>query len=410
MGPEKTRVLVIGAGQAGFSFAATLRQFGFAGDIALCGDEAAIPYHRPPLSKAYLKGDILAESLSIRPHRFYDDRHIRLMKNSRATAIDLSTRRVTFEAGPPEPFDVLVIATGSRPRRLAAAGGVAGVHGLRSLADADILRGALRPGARILLVGGGYIGLEVAAAASAMGARPIVLEREERLLPRVASRQLSDFFQRQHELRNVEILTGADVKRVEVGANDRVVGVRLNDGNALACDAVLACIGGEPNDELGRDAGLECDRGIVVDIDGRTSDPSVFAIGDVTRRPLPLYENRSHRVESVPNAIEQARQAAAAIMGMPRPQPEVPWFWSDQFDVKLKIAGLSFEPDEILVRGEPGNGEFSVLHLKDGRLVCLESVNTTADFMTAKLLISRRTPLQASTLANTTIPLKSLVA
>lgn len=405
------RILIIGAGQGGASLAATLRQRGFAGGITLCGDEAVPPYQRPPLSKAYLKGSISADSMMIRPRSFYRERGIDFRENARARSLDLSGRKVAFEDGTVEPFDFLVLATGSRPRRLDIAGArLPGVHVLRSLSDANGLRDAIGHRSRVVLVGGGYIGLEVAAAVSSMGGQAVVVEREDRLLARVASAELSAFFLDYHGRQNVEIITGAEVEAIREGPGESVSAVTLRDGRAIPCDVVLVCAGGEPNDELARDAGLDCDRGITVDIDGRTSDPRVFAIGDVSRRPLPLYGDRMHRIESVQNAVEQARQVSAAILGLPRPEPEVPWFWSDQFDVKLKIAGLSLDPDEIIVRGSPSSGAFSLLHLRQGALLCVETVNMAADFMASKTLIARGNKLPAAALLDTQIPLKALAA
>lgn len=409
MKKEVERIVIVGAGQAGSALASVLREKGFDGDLDLYGDERGLPYQRPPLSKGYLKGSLGLGSLLLRNRSFYEERRIGVYNGLRAIAVDPAARAVSFEDGSFREYDVLVFATGSRAR-LPAISGIEfpGVHTLCTLDDADGLRRSIKAGGRAALVGGGYIGLEVAASLSALGCHVTVLEREARLLARIASPQLSEFFAVYHAGYGVDVLTQAHVQSFEAGRDGRVCAVRLADDTSLACDAALLCAGGEPNDELAAQAGLKCDQGIVVDIEGRTSSPGIFAIGDVTRRPLPLYGDRMHRIESVPNAIEQAKQAACAILGLPRPSPEVPWFWSDQFDAKLKIAGISIEPDEILLRGSPEAEKFSILHMKGGRLICLESVNATADFMAARMLIAGQQILQTSSLVDPGVELKTL--
>lgn len=407
---SKQRVLIIGAGQAGSAVACSLRQAGFVGAITICGDEPAMPYQRPPLSKAYLKGMASFESLVIRPRSFYAERDIVVYEERCAITLDIARRRVGFNDGGSQQYDILVIATGSRPRRLPiSSNGLSGIHELRTLADAEKLKSSLGAGARLVLVGGGFIGLEVAASAISMGGEAIIVEREPRLLARVASEPLSRFLEVYHARKGVKIFTSATVAGIAGNVNRHVSAVCLSDGSSIPCDAVLVCAGGEPNEALARDAGIDCDGGIIVDIDGRTSEESVFAIGDVSRRPLPLYGDKLYRIESVPNAIEQSKQVVAAIMGQQRPQPETPWFWSDQFDLRLKIAGIPIDADQILMRGSPSEDEFSVLHFRDGRLLCLESVNTTADFMAAKALIARGRQLTAASLTDANVALKSFL-
>ena len=258
---------------------------------------------------------------------------------------------------------------------------------LRTADDAEALKKVLGPGQRLAVIGGGYIGLEAAASARALGCEVAVLEREDRVLARVASRPLSDFFEAYHRARGVEFDLGASAVAIE-GAG-KVEAVRLADGRAIACDAVLIGVGAIPTDDLARAAGLECRDGVVGDLEARSSDPSVFAIGDVTRRPMPLYD-REWRLESVPNALEQAKQAAASIAGRPAPPPEVPWFWSDQYELKLQIAGVPFDSDELLVRGDPAKAAFAVFHLKGDRIMAVEAVNAAAEFMGGRQLILAR--------------------
>jgi 3-phenylpropionate/trans-cinnamate dioxygenase ferredoxin reductase subunit len=282
------------------------------------------------------------------------------------------------------------------------------VFELRSAADAEALKAALTPGRRLAVIGGGYIGLEVAASARALGCEAVVLERECRLLARVASEPLSDFFHAYHTARGVGFELGCAVEAVE-GQGGHVTGVRLGDGRTVGCDAVLVGVGAQPNIELAQAAGLTCGNGIVVDLQARTSDPAVFAIGDCTFRPLPLY-GVDFRLESVPNALEQARQAASAIAGRPAPAPETPWFWSDQYDLKLQIAGLAFEPDQRVIRGDVDQARFAVFHLAEGRIMAVEAVNAPAEFMGGRLLIQRKAQVDPARLADVTVSMKEVAA
>ena len=404
-----SRVVIVGAGHAGGTATAQLRQFGFDGEIVLIGDEAVAPYQRPPLSKAYLKDDADLESLKLRPDSFYEEQSISLHLGTHVEAVDVAARAVHFGGGGEVAYDFLILATGSKTRRLAVPGvDLKGLHQLRTVTDAEALRGAIGPGRRLAVVGAGYVGLEAAASARAHGCEVTVIEREDRVLARVAAEPLSRFFERCHRDRGVEILTGASVAAFQGDTDGFVRAVRLADGREIACAAALIGIGADANDDLAHAAGLTCDHGVVVDEQARTSDPSVFAIGDVTRRPMPLYDGRMHRLESVPNALEQAKQAAAAIVGRSPPPPEVPWFWSDQYDLKLQIAGAPFDGDRIVVRGDMEAARFSLCHLRGDRLLCVEACNAPADFMAGKLLIGRRARVDVDRLADADQPLKSL--
>jgi 3-phenylpropionate/trans-cinnamate dioxygenase ferredoxin reductase subunit len=265
------------------------------------------------------------------------------------------------------------------------------------------------PGKTLAVVGGGYIGLEVAASGRALGADVIVLEREDRLLKRVACEPLSSFFQGQHERHGVSFELSAMVTGY-VGEAGRVTGVRLADGRVIACDAVVVGVGAHPNEELAKDAGLECARGVVVDLDARSvTDPAIFAIGDVAHRPMPVYD-RMFRMESVPNALEQAKQAASSIAGRPRPPGECPWQWSDQYDLKLQIAGYAFEVDEILIRGDPATAKFAIFHLKGDLVQSVEAINAPPEFMMGKNLILGRKPVNKAKLADPSISMKEVAA
>nr|WP_314525051.1 FAD-dependent oxidoreductase [uncultured Brevundimonas sp.] len=400
-----TKVLIIGAGHAGGSVAAFLRQYGHEGPIVLAGQEDAPPYQRPPLSKAWLKGEADLDGLLLRPLSFYAEQNIDFRPSTVAVSIDPEAKTVAFHDGSSETYDVLVLATGSTARKLPVPGGDhPDLLELRTLKDAERLKAVLGTGRRLAVVGGGYVGLEAAASARALGADAIVIERAPRVLARVASETLSTFYTAQHRARGVEILTAAEVVAV---ARD---GVTLADGTVVQADAVLVGVGALACDGLPRSAGLRCDDGVVVDDQARTSDPAIFAVGDMTRRPIPVHGGVHHRLESVPNALEQAKQAAAAIVGRPGPSPEVPWFWSDQYDYKLQIAGLPFEADGQVVRGDPAAGSFAVFHLAGNRIVCVEAVNAPPEFMAGKQLIAKATPVDADRLADMAVSMKAVAA
>jgi 3-phenylpropionate/trans-cinnamate dioxygenase ferredoxin reductase subunit len=404
-----SRVVIIGAGHAGGTVAAMLRQFGHEGPITLVGEEPLAPYQRPPLSKAWLKGEAGADDLMLKGEGFYEEHAIDLRLGVTATAIDRATGAVALQGGETLGYDHLILATGARPRKLTLDGcGLDGVLELRSAADAEALKAALGPGRTLAVIGGGYIGLEVAASARALGAGAVVIEREARLLARVASQPLSDFFHAYHLERGVRFELAAGVEALE-GEGGHVTGVRLADGRTIACDAVLVGVGAIPNLELAEAAGLACGNGVIVDLEARTSDPAIFAIGDCTFRPLPLY-GVEFRLESVPNALEQARQAASAITGRPAPAAEVPWFWSDQYDIKLQIAGLAFEPDHRVVRGDVAAGRFAVFHMYKGRIAAVEAVNAPAEFMGGRLLIGRQAAVDPARLADSAISMKEVAA
>jgi 3-phenylpropionate/trans-cinnamate dioxygenase ferredoxin reductase subunit len=400
-----TKVLIIGAGHAGGTAAALLRQYGHEGPIVLAGEESAPPYQRPPLSKAWLKGEADLEALLLRPEAFYEEHGIELRLGVTATAIDAAGKTVSFADGTVESYDALILATGSTARKLAIPGADRpDLLELRTLADAEKLKAALGPGRRLAVVGGGYVGLEAAASARALGAEAVIIERMDRVLARVASRALSEFFTRYHRDHGVEVLTSAEVTAFEDG------GVRLGDGRLIEADAVLVGVGASASDQLAASAGLRRENGVVVDETARTSDPAIWAVGDVTFRPIPVHGRLRQRLESVPNALEQAKQAAAAIAGRPGPAPEVPWFWSDQYDVKLQIAGLAEGADRQVLRGDPAAAAFAVFHLAGDRIVCVEAVNAPAEFMAGRQMIGRGTAVDAARLADSSVTMKAVAA
>jgi 3-phenylpropionate/trans-cinnamate dioxygenase ferredoxin reductase subunit len=398
-------IVIVGAGHAGGTAAVLLRQFGYQGEITMIGEEPFAPYQRPPLSKAYLKGAVQPDTLKLRPESYYTDNKVDARFGTSVAAIRRDSKTVLLSTGETIAYDWLILATGCEPRHLVLDGAEpAKMHVLRDLADAERLKAAIVPGARLAIIGGGYVGLEVAASAVELGAHPVVLEREDRILARVASPPLSAFFHDYHQARGVEILTGAQIQRFHDHA------LHLADGRAIGCDQIVVGIGADPRDKLAREAGLTCERGIVVDTEARTSDPHIFAIGDVTWRPMPLYGHRMFRLESVPNALEQAKQAVSVIVGRPAPNPEVPWFWSDQFALKLQIAGVPFETDRLVLRGDMAAGRFALFHLQQGRVVAVEAVNSPPEFMAGKMLIEKGTPVDPDRLADVSVPMKELAA
>lgn len=403
------RVVIVGAGHAGGAAAAALRQLGHPGAITLVGAEAHLPYQRPPLSKAWLKGEVDADALSLRPEAFYGGHDVETRLSHLAVRIDRSARLLHADRGAPLPYDKLILATGARARTLPVPGAdLTGVMSLRDIGDAEWLREALATGGRIAVIGGGYIGLEVAASARALGVDVVVIEAATRVLSRVADDRLSHFLQDYHRERGVTFELEAAVVGM-VGADGHVAGVALADGRVIDCTTVLVGIGAVPNTQLAHAAGLQCADGVVVDTRSRTSDPDILAIGDVARRPVPPYDC-SFRLESVANAVEQARQAAACIVGAPAPPAETPWNWSDQYDLKLQLAGLVVDVDEVLVRGDPGTGSFAVFHLRGDVVRAVEAVNAPAEFIAGRQLITSQKPVHAARLRDRAISMKDLAA
>ena len=399
--------VIIGAGHAGGTVAAVLRQQGHDKPIVLVGEEPHPPYQRPPLSKGWLKGEVGEDGLLLRPRAWYAENNVDLRTSSRVVEIDRKARRLTLSTDETLDYDTLILATGARARKLVLPGSdLKGFLELRTIEDAEVIKAWFRPGFRLAIIGGGYVGLEVAASARKLGAEVDVLEREDRLLARVAGPVLSSFFRDVHEKNGVRFHFGVAVEGFE-GLDGQVSGVRLTGRPTLHCDAVLVGVGAIPNDDLAKAAGLACDDGVIVDAQARTSDPHIFAIGDVTRRPMALY-GRTVRLESVPNALEQARQAAAAIVGAPDPKPETPWFWSDQYDIKLQIGGMPFDVDQVVLRGDPAARKFALFHLSEGRVQAVEAVNSPPEFMVGRQWLASRREVDAGRLADTSIPIKEV--
>ncbi|GAB2186964.1 NAD(P)/FAD-dependent oxidoreductase [Roseibium sp. LAB1] len=378
-------IVIIGAGQAGAQVAQSLRQGGFEGPLRLIGDEPHPPYQRPPLSKKFLAGDIGAEGLWLRPPAFFTTNNIDHIPNTRVVAIDRGSKRLTLANGDTLPYGKLVLATGTNARQLKLDGAdKKGVVTLRTIADVNVMREIMQSTDRVAIIGAGYIGLEVAAVAKGLGKTVTVIEAQDRPMKRVVSQTVSDYFSGLHKARGIELRLNTGIEAIEGG--DSVTGVRLSTGETVPAELVLVAVGAEPNDHLATEAGLEVDNGILVDGCGQTSDPDIFAAGDCTRFYSNRYQ-RSVRMESVQNAIDQAKAVAQALLGQEVDYDPLPWFWSDQYDIKLQIAGLSEGYDDTRVVGSTENSKFYVAYLHDGRLIAVDSINSPRSHMMARRVI-----------------------
>lgn len=409
-------LLVVGAGTAGAELCVAARLHGWPGPIVLFGDEGCLPYHRPPLSKAYLSGEADAETLPMRAAAAYEKAGVTLRTDVRVASIDRAARSLRLADGGELGYAALALCTGGRPRRLAleqgdgepAPGEPPNLHYLRSRADADALRPQLAAGRRLAIVGGGYVGLEVAASARKAGAEVLLIEAQPRLLARVAGAELSRFYEEVHAEAGVDIRCGRSVAQAPRDAAGRIESLVLDDGSRIEVDAVVAGIGMLPNVELAQGCGLEIDGGIAVDACSRTADPHIWAAGDCTVQHSALYERRV-RLESVPNALEQARAAALSICGKPRANHSVPWFWSDQYALKLQMAGLSQGHDRLVLRGSTAQRSFLAFYLLAGRLIAVDSVNRPAEFMVARKMVEARLAPDPDALADAGVALRSLL-
>lgn len=378
-------IVIIGAGQAGAQVAQSLRQGGFEGPLRLIGEEPHPPYQRPPLSKKFLAGEIGAEGLWLRPPAFFTTNNIDHIPNTRVVAIDRGAKRLTLANGDTLPYGKLVLATGTNARLLTLEGAdKKGVVTLRSIADVNVIRDILQKSSNVAIIGAGYIGLEVAAVAKSLGKSVTVIEAQDRPMKRVVSQAVSDYFSCLHKARGIELRLNTGIEAIEGG--DSVTGVRLSTGETVPAELVLVAVGAEPNDHLAAEAGLEVDNGILVDGCGQTSDPDIFAAGDCTRFYSNRYQ-RSVRMESVQNAIDQAKAVAQALLGQEVDYDPLPWFWSDQYDIKLQIAGLSEGYDDTKVVGSTEDNKFYVAYLHDGRLIAVDSINSPRSHMMARRVI-----------------------
>ncbi len=405
---EIRRIIIIGAGQAGGETAQRLRQGGFEGDITLIAEEPVAPYQRPPLSKAYLKGDLDLDRLLLRPPAVYAEERIALLTKTRAVWIDRANRKVRIEGGRELPYDALVLATGAKPRRLPLVGAdLEGVHLFRTAADVDRVRERFASGAKLIVIGAGYIGLEVAAVARQCGLDVTVVETAVRPLARVTSPEVAGFFLDEHTRQGVRFVLGGQPAVIK-GA-ERVTGVGLTDGAELPADLVIAGIGVTPDVALAEQCGLTVNNGIVTDRQCRTSDPNIFAIGDCAARPMVHFNSQIVRLESVHNAVEGAKVVAATLTGKTHAE-EAPWFWSDQYDLKLQIAGLFHGYDHVVFRGVIADRAFAAFYYKGDRLIAVDAVNKPGEYLGAKMLIQAGKTLAPDVIADTSRPMKELVA
>ncbi len=402
------KCVVIGGGMAAGQFVQSLRQEGWEDDILVIGEEPLIPYHRPPLSKEFLAGDKTSEEIYMRPEKVYEDMDVAFRLKTRVGAIDRDNKHVVLDDGDSITYDRLCLCTGSRVRTLDVPGAdLAGIHYLRSVADVEAIRADIHPGARAVIVGGGYIGLEAAAVLRRRGLQVTVLEAGDRVLQRVTAPAVSAFYTRVHSEAGVDIRCGIGVAGFE--GEGRVRQVSAADGSRFEADLVIIGIGIVPNSELAAEAGLETDDGIIVDEYARTGDAGIVAAGDCTNHYNRIYDRRV-RLESVQNAMDQARTAAATVCGNDKPYHSLPWFWSDQYDVKLQIAGLSAGYDDTVIRGDYETGRsFAVFYFRKGSLIAVDAVNRAAEFMAGKKLITAGAGVDPSMLADENVPMKDIL-
>jgi 3-phenylpropionate/trans-cinnamate dioxygenase ferredoxin reductase subunit len=408
---QKADVVIIGGSHAGSEAAFRLRQGGFSGSISLLSAEPYLPYHRPPLSKTFLSGEATLDSLLLRNAAAYEKATIDWRPSTLVTAIDRVDRLLALADGSHLGYSKLILATGGRPRVLPLPGAeLGGIHTMRAIADVDKLRPELLPGKHLVIVGAGYIGLEVAAVAIKTGLTVEIVQFAPRALSRVAGPQLSAFYERIHTEAGVNFRFNTGVEGFIPAKHDgtRVGAVRCTGGEEMPADLVLVAAGLVPNVELGQAAGLAMGNGIIVDEFCRTSDPDILAIGDICEFPLP-HAGRRVRLESVPNALEQARVAATVINGAPVPYNAVPWFWSDQYNYKLQSVGLSQGYDYAIERPARTPEGFIVFYMKDGRMLAADCVNSMAEFSVAKKLVTEKTPVDEAALADPAVDLKSLL-
>ena len=405
--------LVVGASQAGLQLAVTLRELGDRAPITMVGAEPLPPYARPPLSKEYLAGAPGSDALAFRTPAFYADAGIDLVCGERVTGLAMSgagAGTATTSTGRELVFDRLALTVGARPRRLTVPGAdLDGVCCLRDVDDAQRLRSLLTAGSSVVVVGGGFIGLEAAAVARDRGLAVTVVEAADRLIPRAVAPVVSEFYRRAHERRGTTVLLSATVAGLR-GDGRRVTGVLLADGRELPADVVVVGIGVVPRTELAEQLGLSCDGGIVVDAVARTSDPAVVAAGDCTVLPHPMTGQGRVRLESVQNAVAQGTVAAATLLGRPAQVRTVPWFWSNQGDLRLQIAGLSYGYDRTVVRGEPDRERFSVLYYAGEELIAVDAVNSAVDYLAVRKALTAGVNLPADRTADAQVPLKAVLA
>lgn len=400
-------IVIVGASHAAAEAIASLRKFGWNEKIILIGDEDALPYQRPPLSKAYYKDDIEEQKLLIRPESFYEKNDVDVKLSCRVNSINRQAKSIDLSSGETVNYSQLILATGTRARRLEIEGSdLENINYLRTKKDVDGIKSQLKPGSKLLIVGAGYIGLEVAASAVKQDVDVIVFETMDRVLARVTSPLVSEFYQRIHQQEGVKIRLNSSINKFT--RNESGLIAHTNDDEEINIDAAIIGIGVIPNTELASEAGLTCENGIVVNEFTQTDDPDIFAIGDCSNHHSIIYDRRI-RLESVPNAMEQAKVAAATICKKGQAYNQLPWFWSDQYDVKLQTAGLLQDYDQTVVRGDKTSRKMSVFYLQKGRLIAIDALNSPAEFMLSKKLITNNMSPDVEKLADPSVSLKELL-
>ncbi|MGZ8334379.1 MAG: NAD(P)/FAD-dependent oxidoreductase [Allosphingosinicella sp.] len=401
-------VVIVGAGHAGAQAAIQLRQLGFGGSIALIGAEAEPPYERPPLAKDYLAGEKAVARMLARPETFWAERGIELVLGTTVAVVDPEAKALSAAGGERFGYDILIWAAGGEPRRLGCEGGdLAGVHVVRRKSDVDSIRAELGSVRRVAVVGGGYIGLETAAVLRKLGKEVVLLEALDRVLARVAGPEISDFYAAEHRAHGVEVRLGAAVASI-LGESGRVAAVRLQDGATIEAEMAIVGIGVDAAVAPLLAAGAAGANGVDVDAHCRTSLKNVYAVGDCAAHENRFAGGLRIRLESVQNAHDQAMTAAKSITGNPQPYEAVPWFWSNQYDLRLQTVGLSVGHDQTVVRGRPEERSFSVIYLLEGRVIALDCVNATRDYVQGRKLVLERRTIDRERLADTAVPLKEL--
>ncbi|QJU58166.1 FAD-dependent oxidoreductase [Sphingomonas sp. AP4-R1] len=406
---KRADVVIVGAGHAGAQLAVSLRQQRYAGSILIISEEPEIPYERPPLSKDYLTGNRSFERMLIRPQSFWKDQAVTLLTATRVTAIKPHDRTVRLADGSIVGYDILVWATGGQARHLTCRGHeVDGVHSIRTKADVDLVINELPLTREIVVIGGGFIGLEAAAVFAKLGKNVTLLEAQNRVLSRVAGVALSRFFEGEHRAHGVDVRLSTSVDCIE--GSGKISAVRLHNGNVVQAEMAIVGIGIVPAVAPLLEAGAEGGNGVAVDEFCRTSLPDIYAIGDCALHPNNFAGGEQIRLESVQNANDMAVTAAKAIVGQHVPYDTVPWFWSNQYDLRLQTVGLSFGSDQEVVRGDPLQRSFSIIYLKQGRVIALDCINSTKDFVQGRALVSGRLEIPVERLQDADVPLKQLVA
>ena len=403
-----TDILIVGAGQGGAQVAISLRQGGCQGSITVVGEELDAPYERPPLSKDYLAGDKTADQLLLRQADFWMQNNIQLKLGKKVIRVEAQNHIAITNNGDEYHYKHLVWATGGYARILSVPGNhINGVHVIRNRSQVDLLRAALKKAKSIVVIGGGYVGLEAASILTGQGKSVTIIEAGDRVLARVAGEPISHFFEAEHRGHGVILRTGVTVSKL-VGNEEHVDAVVLGNGEEISTDLVIVGIGLVPNQDVLEEAGADCSNGVEVDEYCRTSLPDVFVIGDCAYHPNIFADNQRVRLESVPNAVEQAKTVVSCILNNPKPYQALPWFWSNQYDLKLQTAGLNHGYDETVVRGDPETRRFSLIYLRKGQVVAIDAVNSIKDFIGGKKLVEKKARPKITELSNLTIPLKSL--